>query len=408
MFHLYAYEGLTLEGVIRRLHEEGRIYRPSTPKFARTSLHTMLRDRSYIGEIPYKGQFYPGKHEPLVERSTWDRVQALLGGHIYHSIDLTYAGEFMHCGHCGRAITGERIVKRRSRGDRQYVYYRCSGYLAAGHPRDRVPEPDVERQVLAIFDRMRIEDSDIRDWFRAVLASQTKDRQAESLAQKTELQRQAALLTQQQDRLLNMRLADQIDQDAFARKYTELRDRLASIKLQLDVLDRSHDENAELAVKVFELSQVLKARWLTADHATKRRILEIVSLNCTLDGVTLVPTMRKPFDVLVEGPFLKESGEGGIRTLETVARLRDFQSRSFSRSDTSPEKELGRECSPWGRERQVESGAYIEDGSDARLLDIGSGALGRQESRKGRLGLAIHGELPEPINEADAGVGRND
>ena len=31
------------------------------------------------------------------------------------------------------------------------------------------------------------------------------------------------------------------------------------------------------------------------------------------------------------------SGEGGIRTPETVARLRDFQSRSFSHSDTSPE-----------------------------------------------------------------------
>src|SRR5262245_9555885 len=31
-----------------------------------------------------------------------------------------------------------------------------------------------------------------------------------------------------------------------------------------------------------------------------------------------------------------KSGEGGIRTLETVARLRDFQSRSFSHSDTSP------------------------------------------------------------------------
>ena len=30
------------------------------------------------------------------------------------------------------------------------------------------------------------------------------------------------------------------------------------------------------------------------------------------------------------------SGEGGIRTPETVTRLRDFQSRSFSLSDTSP------------------------------------------------------------------------
>src|SRR6266481_2122278 len=50
-------------------------------------------------------------------------------------------------------------------------------------------------------------------------------------------------------------MAEDIDQDTFALKHTDMRDRLASIKLQLDVLDHSHDETAELAAKVFELSQ---------------------------------------------------------------------------------------------------------------------------------------------------------
>jgi NAD(P)H-nitrite reductase large subunit len=39
---------------------------------------------------------------------------------------------------------------------------------------------------------------------------------------------------------------------------------------------KSHDETAELAAKVFELSQTLRQQWLTADYAAKRRILEIV------------------------------------------------------------------------------------------------------------------------------------
>ena len=91
-----------------------------------------------------------------------------------------------------------------------------------------------------------------------------------------------------------------------------MRDRLASIKLQLDVLDRSHDETAELAAKVFELSQTLRQQWLTADYAAKRRILEIVFLNCRLDDVNLVPTMRKPFDVLAEGLISKNSRDDRI------------------------------------------------------------------------------------------------
>ena len=52
-------------------------------------------------------------------------------------------------------------------------------------------EADLDRQMLAIFDRMRIEDESVRDWFRAVLASQTRDSQADSLAQRAELQRHA-------------------------------------------------------------------------------------------------------------------------------------------------------------------------------------------------------------------------
>jgi site-specific DNA recombinase len=161
--------------------------------------------------------------------------------------------------------------------------------------------------VLAAFDHMRIADDEIREWFRAVLVSQTKDAQQESLAQRAELQRQVSLTIGQQDRLLEMRLADEVDAHLFVKKQAELRDRLANLKLQLDALDRSHDETVDLAAKVFELSQTLRHQWLTADYAAKRRILEIVFLNCRLDDATLVPAIRKPFDVLANGRCVSES-----------------------------------------------------------------------------------------------------
>src|SRR5208337_3299645 len=94
---------------------------------------------------------------------------------------------------------------------------------------------------------------------------------------------------------------EEIDQDTFAGKATELRDREAKLKLQIDATDLGRHENADIAIKAFELSQNLRAKWLTSDFAAKRRILEIVCLNLRLDGVSLYATMRKPFDVLTEG-----------------------------------------------------------------------------------------------------------
>jgi hypothetical protein len=151
--------------------------------------------------------------------------------------------------------------------------------------------------VLAIFQKMRIENEEVRDWVRAVLQSQTKDFLADSLAQRAEIQRQMTLAVQQQNRIVDMRINQEIDADIFAGKQTELRDRLAGLKLQLDVIDRSHDEMCDQAVKVTERSQALAQKWVTADYATKVRILKIVFLNCRLDDVTLVPTIRKPFVV---------------------------------------------------------------------------------------------------------------
>jgi hypothetical protein len=89
------------------------------------------------------------------------------------------------------------------------------------------------------------------------LVLQTEDAQSDSTAQRTELQRQASLLIAQQDRLLNIHLAGDIDQQAFAQKQIELRDCLASIKLQLDVLDRSRTSTDDCDLSSVSINAVL-------------------------------------------------------------------------------------------------------------------------------------------------------
>ena len=77
--------------------------------------------------------------------------------------------------------------------------------------------------------------------------------------------------------------------------------------MQIEAANRGRSENADIAVKAFELSQRLAEKWFTADYAAKRHILEIICLNFRLDDVTLVPTIRKPFDVLAKGPLVQSS-----------------------------------------------------------------------------------------------------
>ena len=178
------------------------------------------------------------------------------------------------------------------------MYYRCGGYNAAGHPRVRVTEAELDGQLMAAFDALRVEDPAVRAWMARVIALQARAGQAEAAARRDELQRQVRLVAQQQDRLLNVHLAGQIDAETFAGKHDVLRDRMASLEVQLKAVELGRAEDAGLAVKVFELSQNLKNLWQTADHEAKGIILDAVTLNRVLDGKTLVFGLQKPFDQL--------------------------------------------------------------------------------------------------------------
>ena len=175
-------------------------------------------------------------------------------------------------------------------------------------------EAEFDEQILALFDKLRVESNEFREEFREGLRQMTNWDQDASIQRAKSLQDELASVRQQQKRLVNHLLLEEIDPETYAEASTELRDRKAQLKLQIDGSDRELHEIIDIAVKAFELSQDLRAQWVKADYAAKRRILEITCLNFSLDGVSLVPVMRKPFDMLAEGLDLKNSRGGQIRT----------------------------------------------------------------------------------------------
>ncbi|WP_146503033.1 recombinase family protein [Rubinisphaera italica] len=301
IFELYAFHGHTLDSLVDQLDEEGIPYTASQRRFARSKLHNILRDRAYIGELKYHDEWYPGTHRPIVDRGTFDRVQVLMGEQTYQSHELLYAGELITCGHCGRPITGEVKQKKTKRGTSTYRYYRCARYTKGDHPRIRIREEKIEEQVLAMFEQLKVQDEKVRRWFANALRARSKDQQSQATEKVEDLQEQITRLNKQLDQLLNLRLLEEIDESTFASKHRELRDRISSMTLKVEAMNRSKSEKADVAVKAFELSQTLSEKWVNADTRAKRQILEILCLNFSLDDVTLVPEWRKPFDVLAEG-----------------------------------------------------------------------------------------------------------
>lgn len=313
IFELYAYHGHTIDSLIEQLEKEGVQNTRSKPRFTRSKIGQILHDRSYVGDISYKGEWWPGSQTHLVDATTWSRVEVLRGKARYHSHNLLFGNGLITCAHCGHIVTGEAVKKQLKSGDeRRHTYYRCSRYTEAGHPRTRLKPADIERELLRLFNLLRIGEPDVRDLFGDILRRKTQHEQKHASGNVVELNRELTIVLNNLDELLNLRMAREIEADEHARKRKELRSRQSTLMLQVEAQTRQRDENADIALKAFELSQSIKDRWLTADDDAKRRLLEILCLNLSLDGVSLVPEWRKPFDVLAKGLVPEKSRDDRI------------------------------------------------------------------------------------------------
>ncbi len=124
--------------------------------------------------------------------------------------------------------------------------------------------------------------------------------------------RQLDQINKDRDSLLNLRMHGEIEADTYARKDGELRNLSKRLNLRLEGQQQQKTEIGDLAMKVLELSQCLKEKWVTAGTTEKRVILETVCLNLIFKDASLAISIRKPFDAIVEGLILKNGAESGI------------------------------------------------------------------------------------------------
>jgi site-specific DNA recombinase len=131
--------------------------------YSRGHLYNMLCNPVYIGEIRHKDQRYAGRHEAIVDREIWDRVQTFLedgsqrvrgkGGQAADRSPLT-----------GRVFdeTGDRLTptysKKKDRRIRYFVSNRLVDRSSARKPDAtgwRLPAMQLEEAVACVSDRLK-------------------------------------------------------------------------------------------------------------------------------------------------------------------------------------------------------------------------------------------------------------
>ncbi len=122
-------------------------------KIDKSQIYKMLSNRTYLGELRHRDQWFPGSHPPILSIEEWNGVQAVLAtssrqrGNTNRA-SVTFLLKGLVVGEDGRALTPWHTTKKGGRRYRYYVSTREAheGVKAAQMP--RLPAHELEAAVL--------------------------------------------------------------------------------------------------------------------------------------------------------------------------------------------------------------------------------------------------------------------
>ncbi len=143
---------------------------------ALSSIFVILQTHFYYGMFEYpekSGNWYQGKHEPLITKELFDKVQEQLKrDQIVRSELKEFAfTKLMNCGLCGSGVTADEKFKRRKDGSTiRYVYYGCTRAKNINCKSGYLREEDMIEQLVKLMDKIDLNEMHMRQKFEEEVA----------------------------------------------------------------------------------------------------------------------------------------------------------------------------------------------------------------------------------------------
>ena len=169
MFEKVAYERWSGRKIYNWLkHDLNFRVLPSKKHLSLGNIYRLLENHFYYGVFEYprnSGNWYQGKHEPLITKELFDAVQLQLKG---NTLKTREEREFaftriMTCGLCGSGISAcEKYKKLKGGGTNVHVYYGCTKardkHCSCGY----MNETELIKQLQKLIDAMDLNETSIK------------------------------------------------------------------------------------------------------------------------------------------------------------------------------------------------------------------------------------------------------
>ncbi len=215
MFELYASGEYTLHSLANWCKENGLRGNLNKPLVI-ANIQKNLQNIFYLGLMKWKGEVFEGKHEPIISKKLFDKVQEVMAkrGKVQEvrKHHFAFLG-LLKCFSCGCSITGER--------QKGHNYYRCTKKKGSCQEKHYLREETLAEQIKTFLQKVSLSSQDAGKVLAALDNEQDKARE-NARAEVSVLKEQLSQVETKLQKLLDVYLADALSPEEYAAKKQSL------------------------------------------------------------------------------------------------------------------------------------------------------------------------------------------
>lgn len=319
IFEMYSSGNYSMSAVLEITYTEGLRNR-SGSKLVKSQIEKLLKDPFYYGAIRWnEGIFDNGKHEPIISREIFDKVQDIRTKKKtphYNRHQFQFRKMFQ-CGECNGTITAE-IQKG-------IVYYHCTHYKDCSQKK-YTPEKELEEKLFGVFKFFE----NITPEEASAIKAKIKLNHAQEIEYKentlNSLNERYKHLQRRLDNLYNDKLDEKISIHFWESKQAEITNEQKSIQDQISKLKTEEAKYFEIWLNILDLAHRAREIYEKRSPEERRLLLSHIFSNLVLTDKNISYVLKKPVQKLAERVQQRLDAENTFEPKKSVATKRQKSS----------------------------------------------------------------------------------
>lgn len=253
-------------------------YKNRKLSFSPQFINTVLVDKFYIGilSVPTWGREWLGKHQPLIDYSTFQRCQIRLDpnsgkgvSHLVVNPDFPLRGR-LFCDKCGSKMTAAWCKGRQNK----YPVYYCHNKDCSALEKS-VDKNDFEKEFFEYLGKIRPNEYQIKR-FNEVVLQRYNNRRQEFETESTRIRQSIDSLEVEKQKVIDLAKKGVLDEEDAKTELEKVKGKILSTKLSLN---ESHEEEFKIEMLLEYVSNFLRTPqlfWFDAEPSHKIRLQRIL------------------------------------------------------------------------------------------------------------------------------------